>query len=554
MKSRLDRSIAPAGARRSLRSRLGRALALTAVLSVGLATVSTATAATSTSSAFMTKSLAAAIAKTPSALFNVIVKGKKGYATTIVATDETATITTNPAKGTAIKKQYAVINATFSTMSGKQIQALAKNSHVSAILQDTQTGGLSLSNPQSWPVESEVSSFWPASPAVPAIAVVDSGVDAGRAADFGARVIADANIVANAGNTRDGDGFGHGTFVASIAAGAATGYTGAAPTANIVSVDVLDDTGAGLESDLIDGLDWVYRNKTRYGIKVANVSVLAGSNSSFMYDALDQAVEKLWFSGVVVVTAAGNYGVNGQATGFVYAPANDPFAITVGAADPGSTADTSDDFNAPWSAFGYTPDGFAKPELGAVGRYLNGAAPATSTMAVQHPERIVSPGYMWMSGTSFAAPVVSGAAAYVLAAHPDWTSDQVKGALMLTAAQPAVSTSPNSLGVGMVKASQASLVSNPPNPNAGLDQFVSTDPNGGSVFDAASWSSAAQTSASWNSASWSSASWSSASWSSASWSSASWSSASWSSASWSSGQTVDGSLPSASWSSLTWVR
>src|SRR5438552_10600741 len=106
MKSRLDRSVAPAGPRRSLRSRLGHALALTAVLTVGLATVSTASAATGSSSAFMTKSLTAAIAKTPSSLFNVIVKGKKGYSTATVATDETATITTNPAKGAAIKKQY----------------------------------------------------------------------------------------------------------------------------------------------------------------------------------------------------------------------------------------------------------------------------------------------------------------------------------------------------------------------------------------------------------------------------------------------------------------
>ena len=40
---------------------------------------------------------------------------------------------------------------------------------------------------------------------------------------------------------------------------------------------------------------------------------------------------------------------------------------------------------------------------------------------------------MQLSGTSFAAPVVSGAAAYLLALHPDWTPDQVKGALMLAA-------------------------------------------------------------------------------------------------------------------------
>ena len=57
-----------------------------------------------------------------------------------------------------------------------------------------------------------------------------------------------------------------------------------------------------------------------------------------MYDPLDKAVEKLWLSGVVVVAAAGNYGVNGQPSGVLFAPGNDPFVITVGAADIGETA------------------------------------------------------------------------------------------------------------------------------------------------------------------------------------------------------------------------
>jgi serine protease AprX len=316
---------------------------------------------------------------------------------------------------------------------------------------------------------------------------------------------------------------------------------------------VLDDTGTGTESDLISAADWIYKNQSKYNIKVANFSVLAGTTASFMYDPLDQAVEKLWLSGVVVVTAAGNFASNGQASGEPYAPANDPFVITVGAADTNGTVDTSDDFNAPWSAYGYTVDGFLKPELAAPGRYMNGAVPPTATMYAQHPERVVAPGYMWMSGTSFAAPVVSGIAADLLALHPTWTPDQVKGALMLTAAQPGPSTGAYALGVGEVQASAAAAVTSPPNPNAGLDQFLVSDSNGGLTFDAASWSSAAQANASWNSASWNSASWNSASWSSASWNSACWSSASWNSASWSSGQTTDGVLPDASWSSLIWA-
>src|SRR5207302_3072925 len=183
-------------------------------------------------------------------------------------------------------------------------------------------------------------------------------------------------------------------------------------------------------------------------------------------------------------------------------------------------------FGAPWSAHGYTFDGFMKPELGAPGRYMNGAVPTDSTMYVNHPERYVSDGYMWMSGTSFAAPVVSGAAADILALHPSWTPDQVKGALMLTA-----NYLPNDVasagGVGEIDgAAAASLPFDPPNPNENLDAFVSTDlVTGGTAFDAAAWASAVQAGAAWSSAAWSSAAWSSAAWSSAAWSSAAWSSA-----------------------------
>jgi serine protease AprX len=535
------------------RGRRGLVAALTAlVLPLVLVGAPAATAGSTGYTAFMTKTLTSATKAKPGALFNVIVKGKRGQSTSAVATAASGAIQKNPSGST--KAQYAVINGVSATMSGAAIQALAKNTAIASIVQDSKVGGTALSNTQLWPDVTQASSFFAAAPTGPAIAVVDSGVDASRAADFGARVVAQVNLVAgNASNARGMDGFGHGTFVAGIAAGQADGFSGAAPGANIVSLDVLDDNGAGTESDVISACDWIYKNKDKYNIRVANLSLLAGTNASFMYDPLDQAVEKLWFSGVVVVTAAGNFAQNGLASGLPYAPANDPFAITVGAADINGTVATTDDFNAPWSAYGYTLDGFAKPELGAPGRYMNGAVPTAATMYMQHPDRVVAPGYMWMSGTSFAAPVVSGIAADLLALYPTWTPDQVKGALMLTAAQPGPATGAFALGVGEVQASAAAAVLTPPNPNAGLDSFLVSDPNGGLTFDAASWSSAAQANASWNSASWNSASWSSASWNSASWNSASWNSASWSSASWSSGQTTDGSLPDASWSSLIWV-
>src|SRR5205085_8872020 len=128
------------------------------------------------------------------------------------------------------------------------------------------------------------------------------------------------------------------------------------------------------------------------------------------------------------VAAAGNYGLDGPQSGAPFAPGNDPFVVSVGATDIVDTLPVADDFAAPWSVFGYTPDGFAKPELAAPGRYMIGPVPPTSTMAAEHPDRVVEPGYIQMSGTSFAAPIVAGTAAALLAAHPQWTPDQVKGA------------------------------------------------------------------------------------------------------------------------------
>ena len=120
-----------------------------------------------------------------------------------------------------------------------------------------------------------------------------------------------------------------------------------------------------MTSDVIAAVDWILANKDAKKIGVANFSLHSSVPGLFVYDPLAKAVERLWLSGVVVVAAAGNYATNGAASGVPFAPANSPFVITVGAADIGSTITTSDDVAAPWSAHGYTLDGFAKPELGA---------------------------------------------------------------------------------------------------------------------------------------------------------------------------------------------
>ena len=384
---------------------------------------------------------------------------------------------------------------------------------------------------QLWTHESGVNKLWGgAKPAT--IAIVDSGVDASRA-DIAGRVRAQVSFVTSAYPNAAGDGRGHGTFVAGIAAGSAKGYAGVAPNADIVSLDVMDDRGAGKTSDVIAAAEWIYQNKAAHNIRVANFSLHSGAVNHFWLDPLNVAVEKLWHSGVVVVAAAGNYGVAGGPSGVRYAPGSDPFVITVGAVDIGGTARPRDDDRAPWSAYGRTPDGFWKPEICAPGRYMVGPVPAGSTLATEKADKMVAPGYAELSGTSFAAPVISGIAAQALGRNPSWTPDQVKSALMRRA-RPVAQAEPGSCGVGQVNAVQSVLATtDTPNPNQALNRFLLTKPDGTTVFNAVSWTDVSWSDVSWDAVSWSDVSWSDVSWDAVSWSDVSWTDVSWSDVSWS---------------------
>jgi serine protease AprX len=551
-RDRSRRSNRPAACGQRAARRWFARLGLVAVLGLAVVGGGVGAAKASTPTAVVSAGLLDRAISQPTNHFGVILQAAPGVTSDTLFDAVSAELQIDPSSGSTIRKRYAVIRGLAANLSGTQLVALASSPAVGTITEDlpvqltSSAGGFS--NQQLWPDVTAAPRVWASGLQTPAIAIVDSGVDAARL-DFGGRVVKQVGF--GRGDS-SGDSYGHGTFVASIAAGESAGYAGVAPQSPIISLDVLGDDGSGRLRDVVSAADWIYRNRGTYNIRIANFSLTSSATTSFIDDPLDAAVEKLWLAGVVVVAAAGNYASDGQASGVLHAPGNDPFVITVGANDINGTADTGDDFAAPWSAWGYTPDGFLKPDVCAPGRVMTAAAPTSSAMYTQHPERVVEPGYMWMSGTSFAAPAVSGTAAYILARHPGWSPDQVKGALMLSA-QPGQDPSSTACGVGEISAAAADVAS-PPNPNAALDAFVVTDKSGGGTlaFDGASWPSAAQANESWDAASWSSASWSSASWSSASWSSASWSSASWSSASWSSGTSPDGTLPTSA--ELTWVK
>jgi serine protease AprX len=509
--------------------------------------------------AYIPSALLSAVQQNPSQSFDVILQGQKREKAAAFLQKAFKDSSTGgyAVDAKQVKRQFTSIDGARASLTGWQILSLGTSKNVTAIMSNdsvkTSSVDLPVSNSEKWGWSTGAAVDWTGQALTmqtPTIAIVDSGIDTSRTEVFGNRVIGQTSVASILPNS-EGDGYGHGTFVASIAAGAAADHAGVAPSANLLSVDVMGDNGESTVADVVAACDWILANKSQYNIKVANLSLHATNPASLFFDPLDQAVEKLWLNGVTVVTAAGNYAVDGQQSDVPFAPSNDPFVITVGASDIMNTLGADDDVAAPWSAWGYTYDGFAKPELSAPGRYIVGATPTDATLALERPDHVLSPGYMQLSGTSFSAPAVSGAAALILTQHPSWTPDQVKGALMVSARGTPAAT-PGSLGVGELNVPLARMVENPPNANAGLDQYVSTDADGNPIFDSSAWQTAALADAAWGSAAWGSAAWGSAAWGSAAWGSAAWGSAAWGSAAWGSAAWGSAAWGSAAWGSAAW--
>jgi len=272
------------------------------------------------------------------------------------------------------------------------------------------------------------------------VAVIDTGVD-GALPDFtGAngqsRVIVSA--VDNSSATSATDGYGHGTDVAGIIAGNGDNlpasnplrgqYIGVAPNANLISLKVSDESGNTTVLDVIYALQFAVQHQAEYNIRVINMSLDSATPQSYKTDPLDAAVEAAWLHGIVVVAAAGNRGTASDAV--QYSPANDPYVITVGGSDENGSANPANDTIAPWSSQGTTQDGLHKPDLYAPGAHIVSVLAPGSVFANDNCGCLVGNGqYIQTSGTSMAAPAISGLVADLLQIHPGWTPDQVKGVL-----------------------------------------------------------------------------------------------------------------------------
>jgi len=355
------------------------------------------------------------------------------------------------------------------------------------------------------------------------VAVVDSGIAPNsdlQSSLTNENVIARVNFAGGNGSIDDYNG--HGSHIAGIIAGNGSRsqglYTGLAPKAKLVDVKVLDDLGRGTMSSAINGLQWIYDNRTTYNIKVVNLSLNSSVIESYNTSPLDAALEILWFNKIVVVTSAGNTG-----TAALYPPGNDPFVITVGAVDDKGTVAVTDDAVATFSSYGTTTDGFAKPDLVAPGRNIISLLSSDdSNLVTSHAANAVSSvagsKYFKMSGTSMASAVVAGAVALLLQDEPNLNPDQVKYRLKTTA---------NTAWSGYTTAKAGAGI---------LDIYAAV--NGTSTATANTGIKASQSLFSgstppvWGSVNWSSVNWSSVNWSSVNWSSVNWSSVNWSSDVW----------------------
>jgi serine protease AprX len=218
---------------------------------------------------------------------------------------------------------------------------------------------------------------------------------------------------------------GHGTHVTSIimsTGGLDETYKGVAPDAKLVDVKVLGDVGKSFSGQLIRGIEWVIENKDKYNITIINLSVGLDIEDPDGTSAPSQAANMAVENGLIVIAAAGNKGPDTQT---LTAPSVAEKAICVTALDDMNTINRVDDIITSYSSRGPGGNGAKKPDITAPGNNIIGAR---AVIAGNASNEIIM-----MSGTSMAAPHVTGVVALILQANPNLSPSEVKQNLLNTA-------------------------------------------------------------------------------------------------------------------------
>lgn len=350
------------------------------------------------------------------------------------------------------QKRYGKVNRQFKTFhgfamqaSGRGIQQMVQDDRVKKVYLDREVRALlDVASPST-----RAEQVWAENVTGKGVtvAVLDTGIHPHE--DIKQRIVAFKDFINQSQEPYDDNG--HGTHVAGdIAANglsSAGQYRGPAPEAQLVGVKVLNKTGGGSLSTLIEGVEWCIEHKQKYGIQVLNLSLGAQAISSWEDDPLCRIAEQAWAEGLVVCAAAGNEGPD---SGTIGSPGMAPSVITVGAMDDQNTTDRSDDEIAAFSSRGPTTDGLEKPDV---------VAPGADIVSLRAPGAFLNKqlggdgAYVSMSGTSMSTPVCAGVVALMLEAAPHLTPDEVKNILQQTAEDRG--EAPNVQGRGYIDAQKA---------------------------------------------------------------------------------------------------
>lgn len=235
------------------------------------------------------------------------------------------------------------------------------------------------------------------------IAIVDTGIDL-KHPDLKGNIVPGYNSITGseaAGANQDNNG--HGTQVAGIAAAERNdlGIVGVAYQAKIMPIKAIGSKGVGYDDAIAEGIIWA----ADHGAKIINLS-LGTEDGSVSSEILSQAVSYADNKGCLLIAASGNYDPETEENPGVTYPASDPRVLAITAAN--KTGEVTS-----YSATGPEVD------LAAPGDYI----PTDSWSGGE------GSGYTYSSGTSLAAPFVSGEAALIWSQHPEWSRDQVVKAL-----------------------------------------------------------------------------------------------------------------------------
>ena len=348
---------------------------------------------------------------------------------------------------------------------------------------------------------------------------------------------------------------------------------GVAPGASIISIKAAGWNGATDVSVIIEAIQWAVDHQVVHNIRVLCLAFGTDSTQSYSVDPLNYAVEQAWFSGIFVVVSAGNRGVPGDFSNVLSKPGDDPFVLTVGAADVLGTTSLSDDKVAPFSSHDALNSRklYTKPDVVAPGISLVSLLAPDSYVVEKHAAAILTletgKQVIKGTGTSQATAVVAGIAALMFQAYPTMTPNVAKMTIkrtgkslssayglkevdLLLAVKAAVAKTyrdqPANLGLvpstgtGSLELSRGTLhILTDLNEDAAPEVLTGEVDVHNVPWDGRSWTGRSWTEYAWDSKNWFGRSWTGRSWTGMGWDADSWHASTWQGQVWTSTQWDD---------------